>query len=89
MAERQSHALFEPITVDGAERRTIDLRRLKGKDLRDIDKFEGGNADKTLFIIQRLSGWPPEAVEELDAADIEACGKIIEGFTKRKPSIVR
>lgn len=84
MAAKTSHTLFEPIVVDGVEKSTIELRRLKAKDIRAMEAMDGKNADKMLFMIQKLSGWPPEAVEELDASDLDALGKIIEGFTGRK-----
>lgn len=84
MAAKVTHTLVEPVLVDGVERATIELRRLKGKDLREMDNSTGGSVAKLLNIIQRLSGWPPEAMEELDGADIESIGKIIEGFMGRK-----
>lgn len=84
MADKTSHTLAVPVDVDGVERKTIELRRLKGKDLRAMDNDSGGNVEKLLNTIQRLSGWPPEAMDEIDGADIEAIGKIIEGFMGRK-----
>ena len=84
MAAKIAHTLIEPVEVDGVEKKTIELRRLKGKDLKAMDDHGGSNIDKLLATIQRLSGWPPEAMLELDGADIEALGKIIEGFMGRK-----
>lgn len=84
MSARTTHTLKESVTVDGVEKKTIELRRLKGKDLRAMGEEGGNNVDKMLSTIQRLSGWPPEAMDELDAADIEAIGLIVEGFMGRK-----
>lgn len=78
-----THTLIEPVEFEGKEHTEITLRRLKAKDLKD---FRNDNDDmgQTLKIIGRLSGWPPEGVEELDAADLAAIGDIIEGFTGRR-----
>ncbi|MER8394091.1 phage tail assembly protein [Mesorhizobium sp. M1340] len=77
------HPLLVPITVDGAEQVAATLRRIKGKDIRDMERAESG-LDKTAFIICRLAGWPPEAFDELDAEDIDGLSKVIEGFMGRR-----
>ena len=82
--ERISHTLFTPINVDGVERRTIEVRRMRTRDIRDVEKVAGGGLEKAVFLIQRLSGWPPEAIDELDAADLVSLGAIIEVFSDRK-----
>lgn len=81
---KESVPLTIPVTFDGTEKTEIEVRRLKAKDLREVDDFKGGGVEKTLHLIRRLSGWPPEAVDELDGADIEAISKVIEGFSKRR-----
>jgi hypothetical protein len=84
LSTKVSHTLKESVLVEGVERKTIEIRRLKGKDLRAMGDDNGSNVDKLLNTIQRLSGWPPEAMDDLDAADIEAIGTIVEGFMGRK-----
>lgn len=84
VSDRVPYTLFTPINVDGVDRATIEIRRLRTRDLRELDRFVGGNLEKSAFLIQRLSGWPPEAIDELDATDIAGLGDIIQGFTKRK-----
>lgn len=77
------HTLLVPVTFEGQERTEITLRRVKGKDIRDVEREPEGTG-QALFLIGRLSGWPPEGVDELDAEDIEAISKIIEGFTGKR-----
>ncbi|RUX22138.1 phage tail assembly protein [Mesorhizobium sp. M2A.F.Ca.ET.037.01.1.1] len=77
------YTLVEKITIEGREVTEAILRRIKGKDIRDMERHES-DLDKTAFIISRLAGWPPEAFDELDAEDIDALGKIIEGFMGRR-----
>ncbi|TIW97785.1 phage tail assembly protein [Mesorhizobium sp.] len=81
--KQKRHPLVEAITIDGREVTEAVLRRIKGKDIRDMERHES-DLDKTAFIICRLAGWPPEAFDELDAEDIDALGKIIEGFMGRR-----
>lgn len=77
------HPLVESITVEGREVTEAVLRRIKGKDIRGMDRQES-DIDKTAFIICQLAGWPPEAFDLLDAEDIDGLGKIIEGFMGRR-----
>lgn len=81
--KKTRYTLTEPISVEGRTIDAIELRRIKGKDIRDMDSQES-NIDKTAFIICRLADLPPEAFDEMDAADIEAVSKIVEGFMGRK-----
>lgn len=81
--KQTKYTLLEPITIEGREVKEAVLRRIKGKDIRDMEREETG-IDKTVFIVCRLAGWPPEAFDELDAADIEGMSKIIEGFMGRR-----
>jgi hypothetical protein len=87
-AKETTYKLLVPVTFEGKEHTEIKLRRLKGRDLRDVEAEDGGAA-QTFFLIGRLAGWPPEGVEELDAADIEEVSKIIEGFIGKKRRSVR
>lgn len=83
MAKSVKHTLVDPIMVDGQEVTELTFRRIKGKDLRDMER-QPGNTEKSFFIIARLSGLPPEAVDEMDGEDIDACSEIIEGFMGRR-----
>lgn len=76
-----THTLLVPVTFEGREHTSITLRRIKGKDIKAMRREP--EEERTFFLIERLSGWPPEGVEELDAADLDEISKIVEGFTKR------
>lgn len=77
-----THQLLIPITFEGKEHTEITLRRPKTKDLQAIDKKEG--VEQTIAMIARLSGWPHEAISELDINDLSSIGEILESFIKRR-----
>lgn len=77
------HTLVEPVVIEGRTVTELVFRRIKGKDIRDMEREDSG-LYKTAFMIGRLSGMPPELFDEMDGEDIEAVGKIIEGFMGRK-----
>lgn len=77
-----THQLLIPITFEGKEHSEITLQRPKTKDLQAIDKKEG--IEQTIAMIARLSGWPHEAISELDINDLSSIGEILESFIKRR-----
>ncbi|WP_139413574.1 phage tail assembly protein [Bartonella mastomydis] len=77
-----THQLLIPITFEGKEHAEITLRRPKTKDLQAIDKKEG--VEQTIAMIARLSGWPHDAISELDINDLSSIGEILESFIKRR-----
>ncbi|WP_208435028.1 phage tail assembly protein [Bartonella phoceensis] len=77
-----THKLLIPITFEGKEHTTIILQRPKIKDVQAIDKKEG--IEQTIAMIARLSGWPYEAISELDINDLASIGEILESFIKRR-----
>jgi len=78
-----THKLIIPVTFEGVEHNTITIRRIKAKDLRAF-KQESQDIGEILSLIGKLSGWPPEGVDELDQADLEAISEIIAGFSKAR-----
>lgn len=78
-----SHTLIEPVVIEGRTITSLNFRRLKGKDIRAIDRIDS-DLEKAAYAIAHLSAMPPELFDEMDAADIEAVTIIIEGFMKRK-----
>jgi len=44
--------------------------------------------EEMLSLIVKLSGWPPEGVDELDQADLEAVSEIISGFSKAQAQLI-
>ncbi|WP_273757783.1 phage tail assembly protein [Bartonella sp. AU55XJBT] len=77
-----THQLLVPITFEGKEHSEITLQRPKTKDLQAIDKKEG--IEQTIAMIARLSGWPHDAISELDINDLSNIGEILESFIKRR-----
>ena len=75
--------LIEPITYEARTLAFLDFRRMKGKEIREMDAIQD-TLEKTAYIIGALTGHGPDIFDELDAADIDAASKIIEGFMKRK-----
>ncbi|WP_375643887.1 phage tail assembly protein [Bartonella sp. AP83NXGY] len=80
-----THQLLIPITFEGKEHTEITLRRPKTKDLQAIDKKEG--VEQTIAMIARLSGWPHDAISELDINDLSSIGEILESFIKRRDTL--
>jgi len=78
-----THKLLVPVTFEGREHDTITIRRVKVKDLRGL-KVDNVTIEEMLALIVKLSGWPPEGVDELDQADLEAISEIISGFSKAR-----
>lgn len=81
--KKTSLTLGEPVTIEGNEITVLHFRRMKGKDVKKVDKLDSAIA-AAAYLICELSGNPPELFDEMDAADIEAATEIVEGFMKRK-----
>jgi len=80
---KTTHQLLVPVTFEGTVHNSITIRRVKAKDLRGL-KTDDATIEEILELIVKLSGWPPEGVDELDQADLEAIGDIIKGFSKAR-----
>lgn len=81
--KKQKIDLIAPVEFEGQAHSSIEIRRIKAKDLRGM-RTDSNDLDDTLDLIVKLSGWPPEGVDELDQADIENIGDVIQGFTKKR-----
>jgi hypothetical protein len=57
----------------------LRLRRLKGRDMRVLDKAAGGGS-MTLALLSASAELPPSTVDQLDAEDVTAAGEIVAGF---------
>ncbi len=81
----RSYALKHPVqlrTRDGEVVETIttlELRRLKAKELRALDNAKG-NGSVLLTMLGLSAGLPPSTVDELDAEDAADAGTIVAGF---------
>lgn len=71
--------LKQPITVDGVETSTINLRRPKVRDLERMDKVSGEMA-KAVGMVADLAELTPDQVRELDAEDFIAVSEQLADF---------
>jgi hypothetical protein len=60
-----------PVTLEGAELKSISIRRPKARDLRDMESA-GTDIEKSIAMIAALAGIPPDAVEDFDVFDFTA-----------------
>jgi len=59
----------------------LPLRRLKGKDLKDISNaVPKGHGEAMAVLICRCASIPPSTFDQLDAEDVTAIGEIATGF---------
>ncbi|MFH1998714.1 MAG: phage tail assembly protein [Planctomycetota bacterium] len=72
MQERKmkTFVLKVPIMVDNQEVTEVKLpERLKGKELRALDKADG-KVESMFYLIEKASGIPFACIDEMDAEDI-------------------
>ena len=79
MLSKTTVTLDHPITVDGAEVKSLSFRRCKVRDLQAIEKISG-DISKTAALAANLAEVPSDAFSEMDAADFAKVGEVIEGF---------
>lgn len=75
--------LYAPIKANGEEISELTLKRPKVKHLKVIDGIDG-DVEAAITLISKLADIPPSAVEDLDAEDMAACTKLLEGILKKK-----
>jgi len=68
-----------PIKHGDREITEVTLKRLKGKDLVESEKFPG-ELERSAFLISRATGLPMEAVLEMDGEDFTALSQMIARF---------
>lgn len=77
--------LLTPIKVANEDVTSLTLRRLKGKEIRSMDK-ERGTAAVTLGLIGTLAGIPPSSVDQIDGEDFTELADVIAGFFGKSPA---
>ena len=68
-----------PIKHGDREITEVTLKRLKGKDLVESEKFPG-ELERSAFLISRATRLPMEAVLEMDGEDFTALSQMIARF---------
>jgi len=68
-----------PIKHKDKEIAEVTLKRLKGKDLVESEKFPG-ELERSAFLISKATGLPMEAVLEMDAEDFSVLSQKVARF---------
>ena len=68
-----------PVTVDGHEYTSLQMRRCKVRDRRLAAK-QTTKEDQEITLIANLCEVPPNVIDELDAVDYEKCAEALRGF---------
>ena len=79
MSTKNTITLDRPITVDGAEVKTLSLRRAKVRDLQAVENVSG-DVSKTVALAANLAEVSPDTFSEMDAADFAKVAEVVEGF---------
>jgi len=72
-----------PIKVNGQEKTELVFRRPVGRDICGMEEVEGGDTQKTFYMISALSGLPQEDVSNLDIDDLASIKDLLEDFFKK------
>jgi hypothetical protein len=81
--------LVRPIRAGEQLIAEVTIRRPKVRDLRAIDKAREPGASElsqAIAMAATLCDLPPEAMEEMDAADFAAISEVLGGFLPRGPA---
>jgi len=68
-----------PVTVDGHEYTSLQMRRCKVKDRRLAAK-QKTDEDREIALIANLCEVPPSVIDELDAVDYAKLTETLQGF---------
>lgn len=85
MTEPVVYTLKHPLELrdgDGAVTQTIvtlNLRRLKGRDLKKLDAAPG-NGSALLALVAASADLPPSVLELMDGEDVTDAGAVVGGF---------
>ena len=73
-------ALEFPVEFKGAAITELTVRRPKGSDMRFLPKGDEASVEGMFPFFSLLCGTDEQLLDELDAADINALGEIVNGF---------
>ncbi len=72
-----------PISDAGETVSQLTLRRVKGKEFRQINLTAlAEKGDALLAVIGQLAAIPPSSLDQLDGSDIVTLGEVVTGFFK-------
>ena len=81
--------LVRPFKVEERMITEVTIRRPKVRDLRAMEKMrEPGSTelDQSIAMTATLCDLPPEAMDEMDAADFAAISEVLGGFLPKAPA---
>lgn len=82
MSLRTPLALQHPINVEGSDVTELQIRRPKLKDLKGLNlaDLESLSGEALIQLISSLAEIPPSSAEQIDVADFDAIGDMIQSF---------
>jgi len=89
MTDNARVKLVRPIRVEERMITEVTIRRPKVRDLRAIEKMrkpEGTELDQGIAMAAALCDLPPEAMDEMDAADFAAVSEVLSSFLPGTPA---
>jgi hypothetical protein len=81
--------LIRPIKVEEHMINEVTIRRPKVRDLRAMEKMrEPGSTelDQSIAMTATLCDLPPDAMDEMDAADFASISEVLSGFLPKAPA---
>lgn len=82
-SETKEITLEYPVTVQGKEYKTLNMRRPKVRDQLIADKQNNTAADKEVHLLSLLTDVDPAVIHELDMDDYQEVQNTYKGFTKK------
>lgn len=73
-----------PITVNGAEVKSLSMRRPKVADVRTAENFKGSEAEREIRLMANLCDVAPKDIESLDMVDYDKLQEAFKSFRGRK-----
>jgi hypothetical protein len=81
--------LVRPFKVEERMITEVTIRRPKVRDLRAMEKMREPNStelDQSIAMTATLCDLPPEAMDEMDAADFASISEVLSGFLPKTPA---
>jgi hypothetical protein len=89
MNESARVKLAHPFKIGEKSVSEVSIRRPKVRDLRAMEKMRDPGAtelDQSIAMTATLCDLPPEAMDEMDAADFAAISEVLGGFLPKAPA---
>lgn len=81
--------LVRPFKVEDRTITEVTIRRPKVRDLRALEKIREPGAtelDQSIAMTATLCDLPPDAMDEMDAADFASISEVLSGFLPKAPA---